>query len=535
MTKLTPAQAAVLSGDITWNSDGSVYVTTGRENTLASLRRMGMLHGSLLTTHGFNARVTMQGGSLNVVTPENGESETLFAKQYTEGESVDIMATVKGDTTETAVASVPNGNPADVNRWLDWARNTPTWTNVHAVNTPMCSEGHPIATGIKINSYGMCMNCVDIKNAERRAEYEANLAKWAAEAAARDAREAADLRAKSEAMEHTHDALLGGYNAVTDADLDKLSAMGSDMAPGPIREAEILRPLTPRVRALVRSEAHTWMNTSPGWNWSGSLEQARKNVLSGRTPALELGKKLMAYDPTGERAAEAANNGQSWETFRDDAERANELTMDDVEPLDADDDTTHAAAIVYAALYDTEDVPVTLSTVETLRDAYSSLEPGKGTHITAMVSGRIGGMRTGGKLCFATLTDATDSIQVITSADRVDPEALTEWKGIPDGSHVTLTGEVTMSKRGILSIMAESWVATEPEPTPEPELTIQLADRKGWVRVSLVGQTMEIRSGSDVRLRASLWARGLGYRLARKGSRAWQQTGKLSVARVLPA
>jgi hypothetical protein len=384
MTKLTPAQAAVLSGDITWNADGSVYVTTGRENTLAALRRMGMLHGSLLTTHGFNARVTVHGGSLNVVTPENGESETLFAKQYIEGESVDIMATIKGDTTETAVASVPNGNPADVNRWLDWARNTPTWTNIHAINTPTCTEGHPLCKG---------------------------------------------------------------------------------------NHATPVEPTEGKWDAVLRTTSQAGFHSIPEDPYA-------------------------AYDAEDVQRAEDDRIG---------------------------------------ALYDTEDIPVTLSTIETLRDAYSGLEAGKETHVTAMVSGRIGGMRIGGKLCFATITDGTDSIQVITSADRVDPEALTEWKGIPDGSHVTLTGEVTMSKRGILSIMAESWVATEPEPTPEPELTIQLADRKGWVRVSVAGQTMEIRSGSDVRWRAAVWALGHGYRLARKGSRAWQGNGKLSVARVLPA
>jgi hypothetical protein len=132
--KLTPAQAAALSGDITWNSNGSAYVTTGRENTLASLRRMGMLHGSLLTTHGHDARVTVQGGSVNVITPENGESETMYAKPYTPGQPVSVYATVKGETEEFEAAHIPNGDPERVAHFMAWVGSNPEWTNVRAAN-----------------------------------------------------------------------------------------------------------------------------------------------------------------------------------------------------------------------------------------------------------------------------------------------------------------------------------------------------------------------------------------------------------------
>lgn len=74
---LSKAQAAVLTGDIEYGLDGHVRVQTGRENTLASLRRMGLLNGVSLTVHGNNARITAQGGSNKVFGPEDGVSETF--------------------------------------------------------------------------------------------------------------------------------------------------------------------------------------------------------------------------------------------------------------------------------------------------------------------------------------------------------------------------------------------------------------------------------------------------------------------------
>jgi hypothetical protein len=53
---------------------------------------------------------------------------------YTPGEPVSVYATVKGETDEFEAAHIPNGNPADVDRWITWAQDNPNWTGVRAAN-----------------------------------------------------------------------------------------------------------------------------------------------------------------------------------------------------------------------------------------------------------------------------------------------------------------------------------------------------------------------------------------------------------------
>jgi len=53
---------------------------------------------------------------------------------YTPGQPVSVYATVKGETEEFEAAHIPNGVPADVDRWLTWAQDNPNWTNVRAAN-----------------------------------------------------------------------------------------------------------------------------------------------------------------------------------------------------------------------------------------------------------------------------------------------------------------------------------------------------------------------------------------------------------------
>lgn len=290
--RLSDAQAAVLSGPVEYNASGSIAVTSGRENTLASLRKLGLLAGNLLTVHGNDARVTVQSGERKISAPENGRSDTFF------------------------------------------------------LSARECTDGHPVADGVEINAVGMCMPCVREGQAKRRAEYEANLIKWQAEADAKRAEEDATMRAQSERMETVLADVLAGYSEVTDADLDALAARGSDFAPGPIREAEILRPLTPRVRALVRAEGMVWMNTTPGWDWSGSLWEARRNVLARKTTGRELNARLMAYDPDGTKAAEAAANGRGWDGFMADAHTVAPVVQ--TTPADADADTFDMANLTDA-------------------------------------------------------------------------------------------------------------------------------------------------------------------------------------------
>ena len=99
------------------------------------------------------------------------------------------------------------------------------------------------------------------------------------------------------------------------------------------------------------------------------------------------------------------------------------------------------------------------------------------------VAGRVMLSRIGGKLCFATLRDGSGDIQVMLSLDRVGPDALAAWKSDVDlGDHVGVTGEVITSKRGELSVLAESWALTAKCLRPLPDKHKGMADPEALVR-----------------------------------------------------
>src|SRR4051794_22639631 len=105
-----------------------------------------------------------------------------------------------------------------------------------------------------------------------------------------------------------------------------------------------------------------------------------------------------------------------------------------------------------------------------LRAAYTDLEPDVATGDTVGVTGRVLLSRVGGKLCFATLRDGTGDVQVMLSLDRLGEESLALWKEPVDrGDHVGVTGEVITSRRGELSVLADSWAITAKSLRPLPD------------------------------------------------------------------
>jgi lysyl-tRNA synthetase class 2 len=111
-------------------------------------------------------------------------------------------------------------------------------------------------------------------------------------------------------------------------------------------------------------------------------------------------------------------------------------------------------------------------TLAEVRTTWSDLEPDQATGVTVGVAGRVVFVRTGGKLCFATLRsgDGTE-LQVMLSLDRVGEDQLAAWKSYVDiGDHVGVTGEVVSSRRGELSVLADSWAVTAKALRPLPNL-----------------------------------------------------------------
>jgi lysyl-tRNA synthetase class 2 len=130
--------------------------------------------------------------------------------------------------------------------------------------------------------------------------------------------------------------------------------------------------------------------------------------------------------------------------------------------------------------------PVTFdrtATAAELAAKYAGLEPDVATGDKVGVAGRILLSRTGGKLCFATLRDGTGDIQVMLSLDKVGEESLASWKADVDlGDHVGIHGEVITSRRGELSVLADSWTLTAKCLRPLPDKHKGLADPEALVR-----------------------------------------------------
>lgn len=159
--------------------------------------------------------------------------------------------------------------------------------------------------------------------------------------------------------------------------------------------------------------------------------------------------------------------------------------------------------------------PRTTSLAE-LRDRFAELPTDTATGETVSVTGRVIFLRNTGKLCFATLREGDGTeLQAMLSLDRVGPERLEAWKRLVDlGDHVGVTGEVITSRRGELSVLAESWELTakalRPLPVAHKQLSEEARVRQRYVDLIVrpqARQTVRTRSTVVRSLRESLYRR----------------------------
>lgn len=130
-------------------------------------------------------------------------------------------------------------------------------------------------------------------------------------------------------------------------------------------------------------------------------------------------------------------------------------------------------------------VPRTNSLVE-IRAKYPDLEPDTQTGDQVGITGRVIFVRNTGKLAFATLRENGVELQLMLSLDRVGADALAEWKSDVDlGDLVFAHGEVISSKRGELSVLADSWRITakalRPLPVAHKPLSEEMRVRQRYV------------------------------------------------------
>ncbi len=133
------------------------------------------------------------------------------------------------------------------------------------------------------------------------------------------------------------------------------------------------------------------------------------------------------------------------------------------------------------------------------------------------IAGRVMLYRNSGRLCFATVRDGSGDIQVMISLDRVGAAALAGWKQDVDlGDHVGVTGEVISSRRGELSILADSFAITAKALRPLPDKHRGLTDAESRVRQRYLDlltnpsarQMAEVRATVTRSVREELHARG---------------------------
>ena len=160
-------------------------------------------------------------------------------------------------------------------------------------------------------------------------------------------------------------------------------------------------------------------------------------------------------------------------------------------------------------------VPRTATLAE-VREKHPDLEPDTLTGEKVGITGRVIFVRNTGKLCFATLREGDAELQVMLSLDRVGEESLAAWKSDVDlGDHVFVEGEVGTSRRGELSVFADSWRLTakalRPLPVAHKPMSEELRVRRRYVDLIVrdeARRTVRQRATVMSALRAGLTARG---------------------------
>ncbi|MGB9308553.1 MAG: lysine--tRNA ligase [Mycobacterium sp.] len=145
--------------------------------------------------------------------------------------------------------------------------------------------------------------------------------------------------------------------------------------------------------------------------------------------------------------------------------------------------------------------PVAVQRTHTLaevRAAHPDLAVDEATDDIVGVAGRVVFARNTGKLCFATLQDGDGThLQVMISLDKVGREALDAWKADVDiGDVVYVHGTVINSRRGELSVLADSWQmaskSLRPLPVAHKEMSEESRVRQRYVDLIVRPQAREV-------------------------------------------
>ena len=155
-----------------------------------------------------------------------------------------------------------------------------------------------------------------------------------------------------------------------------------------------------------------------------------------------------------------------------------------------------------------EPYPVAVARTSSLADIrvkYADLEIDKATGDIQSLTGRVIFKRDTGKLCFATLREGDGTeLQAMLSLDKVGQEVLDSWKSDIDlGDIVSVTGEIITSKRGELSILANSYAMAAKSLRPLPNDHKPMSEETR-VRMRYVDLIVREEARSNARLRPAV-------------------------------
>jgi lysyl-tRNA synthetase class 2 len=155
-----------------------------------------------------------------------------------------------------------------------------------------------------------------------------------------------------------------------------------------------------------------------------------------------------------------------------------------------------------------EPYPVSVSRTASLaeiRKKYATLETDSTTGDIQSLTGRVIFKRDTGKLCFATLREGDGTeLQAMLSLDKVGQETLDSWKSDIDlGDIVSVTGEIITSKRGELSILANSYAIAAKSLRPLPNDHKPMSEETR-VRMRYVDLIVRDEARANARLRPAV-------------------------------
>lgn len=148
-------------------------------------------------------------------------------------------------------------------------------------------------------------------------------------------------------------------------------------------------------------------------------------------------------------------------------------------------------------------------TLLALRERFDPAELGMDARTGEVVSvtGRVIFLRNTGKLCFGRLREGDGTeLQVMLSLLDVGERALADFKSLVDiGDHLSVTGEVVTSRRGELSVRADSWqmAAKTLRPLPVEHKPLSSETR---VRMRYADLIVRPEARDMVRMRAAVLA-----------------------------